>query len=100
MWERLSADGGIHDKTIGFDWQHAFETKVFILNAAAFASHTDWRLPNRRSWKVSLTSGSRAPRSMRPSTTDALRVVPASGHYCNRLRQRMRLTWLACPIPS
>lgn len=47
MWERLSADGGIHDETIGWDWQHALETKVFILNAAAFASHTDWRLPNR-----------------------------------------------------
>jgi hypothetical protein len=45
MWEKLSDDGSIHDKDNSYTWDNAFG-KIDDLNAAAFAGHTDWRLPN------------------------------------------------------
>ena len=44
-WEKESADGSIHDGTIHYGWTAAFG-KLATLNAASFAGHTDWRLPN------------------------------------------------------
>ena len=46
-WEKLSDDGGIHDKDTEYTWGPAF-AHVAALNTAAFAGHTDWRLPNQR----------------------------------------------------
>lgn len=46
MWEKLSADGSIHEKTLQYTWREAFE-KVASLNATKFAGHQDWRLPNQ-----------------------------------------------------
>lgn len=45
VWEKLSNDGSIHDKTNLYDWALAFG-KVSTLNATSFAGFTDWRLPN------------------------------------------------------
>jgi hypothetical protein len=46
MWEKLSADGTIHDKDTAYTWLNAFSTKVATLNADSFAGFTDWRVPN------------------------------------------------------
>jgi hypothetical protein len=46
MWEKLSDDGSIHDKDTTYTWENAFG-KIDDLNTAAFAGHSDWRLPNR-----------------------------------------------------
>ena len=45
VWEKLCDDGGVHDKDAFRTWAQAF-AKVATLNGAAFAGHTDWRLPN------------------------------------------------------
>jgi hypothetical protein len=46
MWEKLSADGSIHDMDNSYAWADAFG-KVAALNAGGgFAGHTDWRVPN------------------------------------------------------
>lgn len=44
-WEKLSQDGSVHEWSAGYDWTAAF-SKIDSLNVAAFAGHTDWRLPN------------------------------------------------------
>jgi Protein of unknown function (DUF1566) len=44
-WEKLSDDGTVHDWNDAFTWDNAL-TKVAALNAAGFAGHSDWRLPN------------------------------------------------------
>lgn len=46
VWEKLSSDGGIHDYAKSYTWAEAVSTKVATLNAASFAGHDDWRLPN------------------------------------------------------
>jgi len=48
MWEKLSDDGSIHDFDNTYTWYAAFNDKIAALNAANFAGHNDWRLPNRR----------------------------------------------------
>lgn len=45
QWEKLDDANGLHDWDTDYDWAQAF-AKVAALNAAAFAGHTDWRLPN------------------------------------------------------
>jgi hypothetical protein len=44
-WESLSDDGSIHDFDTTYLWDDAFD-KIDALNAASFAGHGDWRLPN------------------------------------------------------
>lgn len=44
-WEKLSLDGSVHDANAGYVWGTAFN-KISALNAAGFAGHSDWRLPN------------------------------------------------------
>lgn len=46
-WEKLAADGGIHDLGTGYDTTSAVSVKIATLNATTFAGHSDWRLPNR-----------------------------------------------------
>lgn len=46
VWEKKSDDGSIHDKDTTYTWDNAFLLHVAGLNQAAFAGHTDWRLPN------------------------------------------------------
>jgi len=46
MWEKLSRDGGIHDKENVYGWPQAFSVKIAGLNALQFAGYSDWRLPN------------------------------------------------------
>jgi len=47
MWEKLSANGAIHDYRTPYIWDNAFAVKVATLNGGGgFAGHTDWRLPN------------------------------------------------------
>jgi len=45
MWEKLTDDGTIHDVDTSSTWDQAFQ-KIADLNAANFAGHSDWRLPN------------------------------------------------------
>jgi hypothetical protein len=47
MWEKLSNDGGIHDHDNLYTWSAAFSEKIAALNAADFAGHDDWRMPNQ-----------------------------------------------------
>lgn len=48
-WEKLSDDGGVHDRDKTYTWYDAFRVKIAALNKApCFAGHCDWRLPNRR----------------------------------------------------
>jgi len=44
-WQKQSNDGSIYDVDAQYDWQGA-QTFIADLNAASFAGHTDWRLPN------------------------------------------------------
>lgn len=46
MWEKLSDDAGLHDRDTTYTWDNAVAVKVAALNAASFATHSDWRLPN------------------------------------------------------
>lgn len=46
VWEKKSADGSIHDVNVFYSWDEAFTVHVAQLNAAAFAGHNDWRVPN------------------------------------------------------
>src|SRR5438034_562902 len=47
-WEKLSADGTLHDKDNAYTWADAFTGHVATLNAMNFAGHNDWRLPDVR----------------------------------------------------
>lgn len=44
-WEKKDDASGVHDKDTYVTWANAF-AHVAALNAAAFAGHTDWRVPN------------------------------------------------------
>jgi Protein of unknown function (DUF1566) len=47
VWEKQSvAEGSIHDMDNAYTWADAFAVHVAGLNAANFAGHNDWRLPN------------------------------------------------------
>jgi hypothetical protein len=46
VWEKQSRDGSIHDSSNLYTWDDAFSAHVGALNAASFAGHSDWRLPN------------------------------------------------------
>ncbi len=47
-WEKLGHQpGDVHDGFATYEWQEALG-KIDQLNAAAFAGHDDWRLPNQR----------------------------------------------------
>jgi hypothetical protein len=48
VWEKKSDDGSINDKDVLYTWSDAFAVHVSGLNAASFAGHNDWRLPNLR----------------------------------------------------
>jgi hypothetical protein len=45
QWEQLDDAGGVHDQEHKLDQDGAYD-KVAELNAASFAGHSDWRLPN------------------------------------------------------
>lgn len=45
QWEQLDDAGGVHDQEHKLDQAGAY-AKIAELNAASFAGHSDWRLPN------------------------------------------------------
>jgi hypothetical protein len=47
MWEKLSDDGTIHDRDQTFSFTNT-QNHITALNAANFAGHNDWRMPNIR----------------------------------------------------
>jgi hypothetical protein len=46
VWEKHSADGGIHDQNNTYTWGDGFAMHVAGLNTTNFAGHNDWRVPN------------------------------------------------------
>jgi len=46
VWEKMTGDGSIHDMNNFYTWQEAVYVHIATLNAANFAGHNDWRLPN------------------------------------------------------
>ena len=46
VWEKKTSDGSTHDMDAVYTWDNAFAVHVAGLNAASFAGHNDWRLPN------------------------------------------------------
>jgi hypothetical protein len=59
-WEKLGDDGSLHDKDATMQWRDAF-AKIAALNLAAFAGHSDWRLPKLRELQTLLDYGATAP---------------------------------------
>ena len=45
-WEKLTDDGGIHDKNNRHTWDEA-GVKIAALNSAVYAGHSDWRVPTK-----------------------------------------------------
>ena len=68
-WEKLGRDGGIHDVGFADTWSSATAVKIAQLNTAAFAGHSDWRVPNRRELD-SLLSLSGAQPAVQPAFDD------------------------------
>jgi hypothetical protein len=62
MWEKLSDDGDpLHDyDNASYQWYGAFQ-KLEQINDAAFAGHTDWRVPNIRELQTLLDYSSTNP---------------------------------------
>jgi hypothetical protein len=60
VWEKLSDDGGVHDKDNLLTWGNAF-VHIATLNAAHFAGHTDWRLPNVNELRSIVNYGAQSP---------------------------------------
>jgi len=48
MWAKKSDDGSVHDKDNTYPWTDALTVHVAGLNAANFAGHIDWRVPNAK----------------------------------------------------
>lgn len=47
VWEKLSRDGGVHDRKHTYVWDQGIDAKIAQLNTApCFAGHCNWRLPN------------------------------------------------------
>ena len=61
VWEKLSNDGSVHDVDSTYRWDKAFSQKVAALNAATFAGHNDWRVPNRFELETLLNLGASIP---------------------------------------
>lgn len=59
-WELLDDAGGLHDQDATFSFDGAL-AHVAALNAATFAGHTDWRLPNARELGTLTDDGRYAP---------------------------------------
>jgi hypothetical protein len=74
MWEKKSLDGSIHDESHFYTWADAFSTFIGGLNAAGFAGHTDWRLPNVKELQSIINY-----QNTRPAVSAAFNANCASG---------------------
>lgn len=61
MWEKLSADGSIHDSSNDYSIADAVAVKIATLNSEQFAGHDDWRLPNRNELATLVNLGTVSP---------------------------------------
>lgn len=60
QWEKLDDAGGLHDKDTLYD-ETAALAHVAALNAAGFAGHADWRIPNVKELLTLVDYGQREP---------------------------------------
>ena len=60
VWAKKSDDGSLHDWDNTYTWADAFDY-VADLNAAQFAGHTDWRLPNLKELQSIVNYGQQNP---------------------------------------
>ncbi len=67
QWEKLSDDGSVHDWNSQYTWEDAFG-KTDALNAASFAGHSDWRLPNRFELETLVNLAAPIPLESDPAT--------------------------------
>jgi hypothetical protein len=75
-WEKLSSDDSIHDWNQTYTWNDAFR-KITVLNSTCFATHCDWRLPNRRELESLIDAGDFSP-AINPAFNTAC-TPPAPG---------------------
>jgi len=62
MWEKIVADGSVHDVNKTYTWYGGFNMKIAALNTdPCFAGHCDWRMPNRRELDSLVDAGRVAP---------------------------------------
>ncbi|MFN2377975.1 MAG: DUF1566 domain-containing protein [Candidatus Binatia bacterium] len=84
VWEKLSDDGSIHDKDNKYTWLEAVTVKIAGLNAANFAGHDDWRLPNRFELDSLVNLGASGPSTYPPFHTSCAASCTVTSCSCTR----------------
>lgn len=82
QWEKLSDDGGMHDRDTTFTWDAAFTGHVATLNASNFAGHNDWRMPNVRELESIINHQNVSPAVSAPFNTGCLSGCTVSSCSC------------------
>ncbi len=98
-WEKLSDDGGIHDKDTTYTWAAAISSKIATLNAQNFAGHNDWRLPNRFELDSLVNLGASGPATHGDFASGCAPGCAATACSCTRPDYYWSgTTYLASPI--
>jgi len=84
VWEKLSDDGGIHDKDTTYTWANATAGKIAALNSQNFAGHNDWRLPNRFELDSLVNLGAASPAVYSVFATACISNCTVSTCSCTR----------------
>jgi uncharacterized protein DUF1566 len=82
-WEKLSDDGGIHDKDTVYTWTDAL-AHIGALNGANFAGHNDWRLPNLNELQTLANYGAVSPAVAPAFNTGCVAACTVTGCSCTQ----------------